>query len=277
MTFTAYWKDMSLQRQRLFEAVSMASDVRGFWSSISSSAMRLEILSAHPPKAPIGGWLCFRYKQVWYIKISMHPISDFHCVTVLSRAWIWPLFWPFSGSSSIKQLDWLVQNFMISELNITYFAEKSNRKQQFANSSPVPSTKHESLETTRFQGFSLFCRKVIFTIYPKMLKKLWKDALCYWSTGRFFMPELPWKRDGQDIRNSLSRCSWWAKAWQATSSDGVGNSATFCSRVDPRSWRRVADRHAAGLSRRHQRAGKAAGSLSVGTRRFFAVLFFAVV
>ena len=64
----------------------------------------------------------------------------------------------------------------------------------------------KSLETTRFQGFSLFCRKVIFIIYPKMLKKLWKSALCCRSTGHFFMPELPRKRAGQDIRNSLSWC-----------------------------------------------------------------------
>ena len=62
----------------------------------------------------IGMWL-FRFLIVCtavflvmlYIRLSFYAFRD------------WPLFWPFSGPSSIKQLDWLIPCFIVSELNIT--------------------------------------------------------------------------------------------------------------------------------------------------------------
>ena len=104
-----------------------------------------------------------------------------------------------------------------------------------------------------------------------MLKKLWKNALCCRSTGRFFMPELPRKRDGQDIRNSYSRCGWWAKAQQATSSDGVRNPAAFLQPGWPPELAPSGRPLCRRPERRHQRAGKAAGSLSVGPQCVFTV------
>ena len=62
----------------------------------------------------IGMWL-FRFLIVCtavflvmlYTRLSFYAFRD------------WPLFWPFSGPSSIKQLDWLIPCFIVSELNIT--------------------------------------------------------------------------------------------------------------------------------------------------------------
>ena len=91
----------------------------GFQIDIDCATVLLQILEPHPAKTSVCCRFTSMHKQIGDTKIFMLPISNFHCVTVLSRAWIWPLFWPFSGSSSIKQLDWLVPNFMISKLNIT--------------------------------------------------------------------------------------------------------------------------------------------------------------